>query len=90
MSAALTDRRYYSSPKFIDSTGAGNVFLGSVTAIFTNTGGEGLASAHGAVVASFIIKHTSPPQRKATKDNGLWNGEGFEDRLKQYEVKPAT
>ncbi|KAK1955824.1 PfkB family carbohydrate kinase [Colletotrichum sublineola] len=79
----------YGSPKVVDPTGAGNAFLGAFTVAFAKTRDEALASAWGAVAASFVIEQIGPPEREVVNGKEVWNGVGFEDRLKQYEAKVA-
>ncbi|KAK2012194.1 PfkB family carbohydrate kinase [Colletotrichum eremochloae] len=80
----------YGSPKVVDPTGAGNAFLGAFAVAFAKTRDEALASAWGAVAASFVIEQIGPPAREVVNGKEVWNGVGFEDRLKQYEAKMAT
>ncbi|KAK2062031.1 PfkB family carbohydrate kinase [Colletotrichum caudatum] len=80
----------YGSPRVVDPTGAGNAFLGAFAVAFARTRDEALASAWGAVAASFVIEQIGPPGRGVVDGKEVWNGEGFEDRLVQYEAKVAT
>ncbi|TQN72203.1 hypothetical protein CSHISOI_03288 [Colletotrichum shisoi] len=80
----------YGSPRVVDPTGAGNAFLGAFAAAFAKTRDEVLASAYGAVAASFVIEQIGPPRREVANGKELWNGEGFEERLRQYIVKVET
>ncbi|KAJ0147714.1 Protein MAK32 [Colletotrichum tanaceti] len=76
----------YGSPKVVDPTGAGNAFLGAFAAAFAfaKTRNEVLASAYGAVAASFVVEQIGPPRREVANGKELWNGDGFEERLRQY------
>ncbi|KAK2029081.1 PfkB family carbohydrate kinase [Colletotrichum zoysiae] len=80
----------YGSPRVVDPTGAGNAFLGAFAVAFARTRDEALASAWGAVAASFVIEQIGPPRRGVVGGKEVWNGEGFEDRLLRYEAKVAT
>ncbi|KXH62940.1 PfkB family carbohydrate kinase [Colletotrichum nymphaeae SA-01] len=78
------------SSKVLDPTGAGNAFLGAFAVTFARTGDAVLASAYGSVAASFVIEQIGPPRREVIDGRECWNGEAFEDRLRQYQDKVAT
>ncbi|KXH63345.1 PfkB family carbohydrate kinase [Colletotrichum salicis] len=80
----------YGSSKVVDPTGAGNAFLGAFAIVFARTGDAVLASAYGSVAASFVIEQIGPPKREVIDGRESWNGEAFEDRLRQYQDKVAT
>ncbi|KAK1634078.1 PfkB family carbohydrate kinase [Colletotrichum phormii] len=80
----------YGSSKVVDPTGAGNAFLGAFAIVFARTGDAVLASAYGSVAASFVIEQIGPPKREVIDGKEYWNGEAFEDRLRQYQDKVAT
>ncbi|KAK1589865.1 PfkB family carbohydrate kinase [Colletotrichum navitas] len=80
----------YGSPKVVDPTGAGNAFLGAFAVAFAKTGDDALASAWGAVAASFVIEQIGPPKKEVVNGKEVWNGERFEDRLEKYKAKVAT
>ncbi|KAL2878499.1 hypothetical protein SGCOL_006209 [Colletotrichum sp. CLE4] len=80
----------YGSSKVVDPTGAGNAFLGAFAIVFARTGDAVLASAYGSVAASFVIEQIGPPKREIIDGRENWNGEAFEDRLRQYQDKVAT
>ncbi|TDZ54958.1 Protein MAK32 [Colletotrichum trifolii] len=77
------------SQRVVDATGAGNAFLGAFAAVFGTKGDEMLASAHGAVAASFAVEQTGPPRREVVDGKELWNGEQFGRRLQEYRAKVA-
>lgn len=78
------------SGKVVDATGAGNAFLGAFSVAFGRTGDELLASACGAVAASFVVEQVGPPRREVVDEKELWNGQSFADRLEEYKAKAAT
>ncbi|KAK1980340.1 PfkB family carbohydrate kinase, partial [Colletotrichum cereale] len=80
----------YGSPRVVDPTGAGNAFLGAFAVAFAQTRDELLASAWGAVAASFVVEQTGPPERGVVDGQEVWNGERFGDRLERYEAKVVT
>ncbi|OHE97516.1 PfkB family carbohydrate kinase [Colletotrichum orchidophilum] len=80
----------YGSPHVVDPTGAGNAFLGAFSVAFARTDDAVLASAYGSVAASFAIEQIGPPRREVVNGREYWNGEAFEDRLRQYQDKVAT
>ncbi|KAJ0303142.1 hypothetical protein COL5a_005844 [Colletotrichum fioriniae] len=80
----------HGSLKVVDPTGAGNAFLGAFAVAFARTDDAVLASAYGSVAASFVIEQIGPPQREVIDGRECWNGEAFEDRLRQYQHKIAA
>ncbi|KAL0942998.1 family carbohydrate kinase [Colletotrichum truncatum] len=78
------------SEKVVDATGAGNAFLGAFAVAFEKMGDEVLASAYGAVAASFVIEQVGPPGREVVDGREVWNGEEFEARLSGYKDKLAS
>ncbi|KAL1637036.1 hypothetical protein SLS58_009476 [Diplodia intermedia] len=89
---------YYdaSSSKVVDTTGAGNAFLGAFAVAFHASsrrggGGEGgddvrEAAVRGSVAASFALEQVGLPEKGTTAVDGreLWNGEEFAWRLREY------
>ncbi|KAF5485578.1 Uncharacterized protein CGCF413_v014208 [Colletotrichum fructicola] len=78
------------SEKVIDPTGAGNAFLGAFAVAYKMTDDAVLASAYGAVAASFVIEQMGPPRREVVDEKELWNGEEFGKRLEAYKIKART
>ncbi|KAF0325323.1 pfkB family carbohydrate kinase [Colletotrichum asianum] len=78
------------SDKVVDPTGAGNAFLGAFAVAYKNTDDAVLASAYGAVAASFVIEQMGPPKREVVDDKELWNGEEFGKRLEAYQTRTRT
>ncbi|KAF6817415.1 PfkB family carbohydrate kinase [Colletotrichum plurivorum] len=77
------------SGKVVDATGAGNAFVGAFSVTYRRTWDGLLASAYGAVAASFVVEQVGPPRREAVDGRELWNGEAFVDRLEEYKAKAA-
>ncbi|KAF6816648.1 PfkB family carbohydrate kinase [Colletotrichum sojae] len=77
------------SGKVVDATGAGNAFLGAFAVGLRGAGDAVLASAYGAVAASFVVEQVGPPRREVVDGRELWNGEAFVDRLEEYRAKMA-
>lgn len=87
-----------SRKKVMDTTGAGNAFLGASTARFLETGDVAEGMAYGSVAASFVLEQvgvplltrilesTEPTQVSEGGDvrRELWNGEDFSDRVAEY------
>ncbi|KAF6843583.1 PfkB family carbohydrate kinase [Colletotrichum musicola] len=78
------------SGKVVDATGAGNSFLGAFAVGLRGTGDAVLASAYGAVAASFVVEQVGPPRREIVDGREVWNGEEFGVRLEEYKAKMAT
>ncbi|KAF3803152.1 hypothetical protein GCG54_00011821 [Colletotrichum gloeosporioides] len=78
------------SDKVVDPTGAGNAFLGAFAVAYKKTDDAVLASAYGAVAASFVIEQMGPPKREVVNERELWNGEEFGKRLEAYKTKAKT
>ncbi|KAH0436519.1 PfkB family carbohydrate kinase [Colletotrichum camelliae] len=78
------------SDKVVDPTGAGNAFLGAFAVAYKKTDDAALASAYGAVAASFVIEQMGPPRREVVDGRELWNGEEFAKRLEAYQAKART
>lgn len=79
-----------SSDRIKDVTGAGNSFLGGLTAYLVQTEGAGaddaiermrLAAMHGAVSASLIIEQLGLPAFEVRDGKELWNGHTAAQRL---------
>ncbi|TDZ39071.1 Uncharacterized protein C8035_v005678 [Colletotrichum spinosum] len=77
------------SQRVVDATGAGNAFLGAFAAVFGTSADEVLASAYGAVAASFAVEQVGPPRREVADGKELWNGEEFGRRLQEYRARFA-
>jgi sugar/nucleoside kinase (ribokinase family) len=79
------------SPKIIDTTGAGNTFLGGFSIGLLQTGDPREAAVYGSVAASFVVEQISVPSfRPATPTSEeTWNGESVDARLQEYRKRTA-
>ncbi|EWC48626.1 hypothetical protein DRE_01848 [Drechslerella stenobrocha 248] len=83
---------YYesNSQKVVDSTGAGNSFLGGFAIGLVETGDIMEAAAYGTVAASFAIEQMGVPELTAAggeRPGELWNGEVVRGRLETYKAR---
>lgn len=77
--------------KVVETTGAGNSFLGGFIMGLSETGNPVTAAKYGAVAASFVVEQLSLPsldKAAATEaDSELWNGEDPRERLIEYQSR---
>ncbi|KAF2213664.1 hypothetical protein CERZMDRAFT_39573 [Cercospora zeae-maydis SCOH1-5] len=78
---------YYSpgSEKLVDTTGAGNAFLGGFAIGHQETGSYVEAAKYGAVAASFVVEQVGLPDLKGEGVWEVWNGGSAKQRLKEYQ-----
>lgn len=72
------------SEKVVNSTGAGNAFLGSFAIGYQETSSYVEAVKYGAVGASFMVEQVGPPTLTGEGINELWNNASVQSRLKDY------
>ncbi|KAJ9606324.1 hypothetical protein H2200_009285 [Cladophialophora chaetospira] len=70
----------------VDTTGAGNAFLGGFIAGWVKTGDAVEAAAYGNVASSFALEQVGPPVATGL-DGELWNGVCPRARLQEYRVR---
>lgn len=76
--------------RIVDTTGAGNAFLGAYAVGFLQTGDVVKAACYGSVGASFALEQVGIPERSSDGDGEgegegeLWNGIGVFARLEEY------
>ncbi len=79
-----------SKSKIVDTTGAGNAFLGGFAVGHSETGDFVTAAHYGSVAASFVVEQIGVPKLdetvSATKDE-TWNGENPRERLQIYQER---
>ncbi|OAA63879.1 Carbohydrate/purine kinase [Cordyceps fumosorosea ARSEF 2679] len=76
------------SPVVVDTTGAGNVFLGAFTVAFLKTDDAREAAIAGSVAASFAIEQIGLPDfSPASSAKETWNGVDVSTRLAEYRVR---
>ncbi|KAM7186949.1 Ribokinase-like protein [Naviculisporaceae sp. PSN 640] len=87
-----------SAMKVMDTTGAGNAFLGAFTARFADTGDVAEAMVYGSVASSFVVEQVGVPLLTRILDapsstgvsktsdirRELWNGINFSERVHEY------
>lgn len=74
------------NPKVVDTTGAGNSFLGGFAAGYLATGDVVTAAQYGSVAASYMLEQVALPQMSYSDETGdLWNGTKVHERLKEYQ-----
>lgn len=71
----------------VDTTGAGNAFLGAFTIGLQIAGELAEAAAYGAVAASFAVEQIGLPGREAGDSGESWNGATFATRLREYNAR---
>jgi len=85
---------YYESDhsKIVDTTGAGNAFLGGFAVGYCNTGDFLEASQYGSVAASFMLEQVSLPRLSVDSSSGLelWNGDDPRRRLNRIQSMQRT
>lgn len=72
------------SNKIVDTTGAGNIFLGAFAVALQQSGDLEEAMTYGSVAASFAVEQVGLPARESICDLETWNGVTFEARLREY------
>lgn len=77
------------SRKIIDTTGAGNTFLGAFGLILEKTKDCTEAAIFGSVAASFAVEQIGLPTKGFSNNADTWNEEAFESRLQQYRSRIA-
>ncbi|KAI9866233.1 MAG: hypothetical protein M1823_009171, partial [Watsoniomyces obsoletus] len=72
------------SEKVVDTTGAGNTFLGGFTVGQSETGDLMEAAQYGSVAASFLAEQVGPPalgKEGSVEAGEMWNGHNPQNRL---------
>lgn len=75
--------------KVVDTTGAGNAFLGAFAIGFMESSGDIISAAcAGNIGASFVVEQVGVPELTIS-ENGkeLWNGEEVSNRLEAYKTR---
>ncbi|EEU36857.1 uncharacterized protein NECHADRAFT_81108 [Fusarium vanettenii 77-13-4] len=77
------------SSKIVDTTGAGNAFLGGLTIGLQTIGDLREATVLGTVAASFALEQIGLPQHVATSDpsSETWNGSTVASRIAEFKVR---
>ncbi|KAK7757440.1 hypothetical protein SLS62_000455 [Diatrype stigma] len=77
---------YYdpSSPKVVDTTGAGNAFLGGFAIALAKTDDLTEATIHGMVSASFALEQIGLPVQGGSGGHETWNDVEVSQRLEEY------
>ena len=73
--------------KIVDTTGAGNAFLGGLVIGHSETGDFVKAAQYGSVAASFLVEQIGVPileKANVSRREDLWNGEVPRQRLELY------
>jgi bifunctional ADP-heptose synthase (sugar kinase/adenylyltransferase) len=73
-----------SSKEVIDTTGAGNAFLGGLAMGHAETGDWVTAAAYGVVSASFVVEQIGTPLVGTGEGREVWNGVVVGERLRGY------
>lgn len=75
--------------KVVDTTGAGNTFLGAFAVGFlTSSSDVTFAACAGNVAASFVVEQVGVPSLSLSEDGTeLWNGEDFFARFQAYRAR---
>jgi fructose-1-phosphate kinase PfkB-like protein len=74
----------------VDTTGAGNSFLGAFTVKFQSTRDITEAVIAATVAASFTIEQVGLPIRTLSGGRELWNGEEVASRIERYRAMLKT
>ena len=76
-------------PKVVDTTGAGNAFLGAFTISLLPFSDDAiLAACAGNVAASFVVEQVGVPTLSSSEDGDeLWNGEDVYARFQAYRAR---
>ena len=72
------------SSRIVDTTGAGNMFLGGFTVSPQVSGDLGDAAICGTVAASFAVEQIGLPAIHAHSSSETWNGTTVASRLAEY------
>lgn len=72
------------SEKVVDTTGAGNAFLGGYAMGWQMESDPYNAACFGQVAASFTVEQVGFPQVRGEGEEELWNGRSVQERLKKY------
>ena len=75
-----------SHASIVDTTGAGNMFLGAFAAGFIHSGNIDRAAAYGNVGSSFALEQFGMPVLALQDGKELWNGQDVFERLRKYET----
>ncbi|KXT08439.1 hypothetical protein AC579_3793 [Pseudocercospora musae] len=79
---------YHTDPeKVVNTTGAGNAFLGAFTIGVLETNDIVKAAMYGQVASSFVIEQVGVPKLSKASGDELWNGAKARDRLAEYEQR---
>lgn len=78
------------SGKVVNSTGAGNAFLGAFAIGYQDTGSYIEAAKYGAVGASLVVEQVGTPILAGQGPHELWNGASVRGRLEEYSVRCVT
>ena len=75
--------------KVVDTTGAGNAFLGAFAVGFLTSSSDAIfAACAGNVAASFVVEQVGVPTLSSSEDGTeLWNGENFFARFQAYRAR---
>ncbi|KAF7185772.1 hypothetical protein HII31_12874, partial [Pseudocercospora fuligena] len=71
--------------KVVNTTGAGNAFLGAFAIGLLETNDIVKAAMYGQVASSFVIEQVGVPKLSKGSQGELWNGARARDRLAEYE-----
>jgi sugar/nucleoside kinase (ribokinase family) len=77
------------STKIVDTTGAGNMFLGAFAVALQMSGNLGEAAAYGTVAASFAVEQIGLLTRGVDGPSETWHGTTFASRLREYKERIA-
>ncbi|KAM3414066.1 Uncharacterized protein BST61_g10726 [Cercospora zeina] len=72
------------SENVVNTTGAGNAFLGGFAIGHQETGSYVEAAKYGGVAASFVVEQVGLPDLEGEGIRELWNGESAKQRLEEY------
>jgi sugar/nucleoside kinase (ribokinase family) len=79
------------NPKVVDTTGAGNSFLGGFAVGLLESGDPVVAVQYGSVAASYMVEQIGLPDITYDEDGSeQWNGTNVRDRLKTYQARFAA
>lgn len=76
--------------KVVNTTGAGNAFLGGFAIGHDETGCYVQAARYGQIAASFMIEQVGLPSMSKQGMNELWNGVEVRRRLVKYRERPEV
>lgn len=71
----------------VDTTGAGNAFLGAFAIGWQHSGSYVEAAKYGQVAASFMIEQVGLPTRFGHGERELWNSSSVRERLAAYQAR---